>query len=249
MSFSQQLTGFNKIPHSIRNGLALLFTGHAALVWKEIRKRMYSTSLSFGLRRDLRAVFQSPKAKIKIAIRPIEQGDFNILMEDGAMKDLYPKFYREQKKLADENIPTGYVAVTDEGVPCYMQWLIGPQQNVRIQRLFRGVFPNLSDDEALLEGAFTSRAFRGNGVMPQAMSEIANEAKDLGVRRVITFVDIENIPSLKGCYRAGFSPYILRKDQWLLFRRKITYKKVPVDLLIQYRNTITKRPSKSKVAS
>ena len=41
------------------------------------------------------------------------------------------------------------------------------------------------------------------------MAQIAERGTDLGARWVITFVTVDNIPSLKGCQRAGFVPYLL----------------------------------------
>ena len=41
------------------------------------------------------------------------------------------------------NIGTCYVAVTEEGAPRYMQWLMGASQNDGIQEYFDGIFPVL----------------------------------------------------------------------------------------------------------
>ena len=52
--------------------------------------------------------------------------------------------------------------------------------------------------------------------MPAAMSKISEKAKDLNARWVLTFVAQDNIPSLKGCYKAGFKEYLLRSDKWFI---------------------------------
>lgn len=49
--------------------------------------------------------------------------------------------------------------------------------------------------------------------MPHAMAKIAEKGKDLGARRVVTFVAHDNLPALKGCKRAGFSPYLVRRER------------------------------------
>jgi hypothetical protein len=59
------------------------------------------------------------------------------------------------------------------------------------------------------------------------MARIAEKARDHGGRRVITFVDHENIPALKGCQRAGFSPYLIRLVLWRLFRRRVSFQPLP----------------------
>jgi RimJ/RimL family protein N-acetyltransferase len=76
-------------------------------------------------------------------------------------------------------------------------------------------FPALGHDEALLEGAYTPPQHRGLGIMSAAMAMIAERADELGARHVLTFVGEDNIPSLKGCRRAGFHPHMMHfRSQW-----------------------------------
>ena len=91
-------------------------------------------------------------------------------------------------------------------MPCYIEWLIGSTDNhlVRV-----GGFPELEADEALLENAYTPAKYRGQGIMSEAMALIAERGREMGARFVLTFVEKDNIPSLKGCQRAGFFPYLL----------------------------------------
>jgi GNAT superfamily N-acetyltransferase len=124
-------------------------------------------------------------------------------------------------------IGTCFVAATTEGVPCYMQWLLPASENAEIRRYFKGIFPVLDSDEALLEFAFTREDYQGNGIMPAAMARIAEKARSHGARRVITFVDNVNVPALKGCQRAGFSPSVIRVDRWRLFRRRVRFHPLP----------------------
>lgn len=103
-----------------------------------------------------------------------------------------------------------------------MQWLIAARDNARVQACF-DLFPELQPDEALLEGAYTAESHRGQGVMSHAMARIAAAARDFGARHVITFVDRGNVASLKGCEKAGFAPYIQRRETWFLFRRRVHF--------------------------
>jgi hypothetical protein len=57
--------------------------------------------------------------------------------------------------LLREGVQTCYVGVDQNDTACYMQWLIGPKENMNFQRIFHGGFPWLKQDEALLEDAFT----------------------------------------------------------------------------------------------
>jgi hypothetical protein len=97
--------------------------------------------------------------------------------------------------------------------------LIGPNYNEKIQYFFgANYFPILREDEALLEGAYTPSRYRGQGVMAAAMARIAEHAAGLDCCYVVTFVGCDNVASLLGCKKAGFSPYAYRTVTRVLYR-------------------------------
>jgi GNAT superfamily N-acetyltransferase len=203
----------------------LMITGHHHKVWQVVREKLHSDTLSLGLYRDLSVPFDPPSAKIPIEVRPLRpQDDLPFLDID---KDLQPHggalMRSNLLRLLKAGIPQCYVAFARDGQPCYVQWLFSPANNDRIQDFFGNLFPWLESDEALLEGAYTVEEFRGKGIMACAMAQIAERALDLGARRVITFVGENNTPSLKGCAKAGFTPYLKRYEHWNLFQRHIEF--------------------------
>jgi len=213
----------------LKNLAFLLRHGRFRDIAEKIRHRIGSDTRSYCLRRDLTVPFEALPAKIPITVRTLRQEDIPKIFDLGrpgiAPADVKELVYRLEHLNAD--IPTCYVAVSGEGVPAYLQWLMGPSMNDRIQAHFNGIFPVLAPDEALLENAFTLEAFRGKGVMPAAMALIAEEGSKIGARWVITFVEVSNIPSLKGCKRSGFSPYMMRHEKWSFFRRTLEFTKLP----------------------
>lgn len=208
------------------NAFQLIQKGHYMIFWKEFKKRIYSRSISFGLQRDLNNEFRTPSAKIEIKVRPLRKEDVPELLDTTVDPSINPRIIASQQSMVDANIPTCYVAVTTKDEPCYMQWLIGYDYNHRIENHFHGVFPPLKKHEALLEGAYSNPAYRGLRIMPMAMALIAEKSTEIDARWVNTFVDVTNIPSLKGCQRSGFKPYLLRKDQWFLFHRTTTFQPI-----------------------
>ena len=213
------------IIRKIRSALRLLSTGQAGELWTQVRESTWSDSLAYGLVRDLTVPFEVPAARIPLRVRPLLPADIPLLLDWGrpgtsaeGMREMF-----NRKLLIDAGIPTCYVAVTEDGVPCYMQWLFAPSENARIVEYFRGIFPALAPDEALLEDAFTCESHRGMGIMPCAMAQIAGEACRFGARRAMTFVDTENIPSLKGCRKAGFHPSLIRRVSCRLGSRRVTF--------------------------
>ncbi|MAO64135.1 MAG: hypothetical protein CL666_03980 [Balneola sp.] len=207
----------------IYNALQLIRKGHFIVLLNEFKKRIYSRSVSIGLQRDLNDEYQAPSAKIDIQVRKLRKEDVAELLDPTSDPTINPRIIANQLSMVNANIPTCFVAVTTDDKPCYMQWLIGNDKNQDIEKHFKGVFPALKKSEALLEGAYSNPAYRGLRIMPMAMALIAEKATEINARWVNTFVDVTNIPSLKGCQRSGFKPYLIRKDHWFLFQLSSTF--------------------------
>ncbi len=204
------------LPNSLEVAMELLGERRFAEFGIRCAGLIYEKRTTYGLRRDLREPFEAPKAKIPITIRKLSVEDVSALCPDNQTainrKERVELATRRAHYRAD--IAQCYVAIDQRnGTPCYFQWLMGPEQNAKIQAFFpRRWFPLLNDDEALLENAYTPAGYRGNGIMPAAMAQIAERAADLGCRYVHTFVEKTNLPSLKGCKRSGFAPYLTRDE-------------------------------------
>ncbi len=213
------------ILHDIEMAISILMLGQPGLLVREIKRRMYSEDTFYGLRRDLLLPFDPPRAKIPIRIRPLEEDDVPKLLtrREIELHQTDAKDYLRRISLIRSGIPTCYVAATADDDPCYMQWLIGPQENEAILRHFRGGFPPLGPDEMLLEGAYTPMRYRGLGIMSCAMAHISEKGGELGARRLITFVSNDNDPALKGCKHAGFLPFTIRTAQWRTFKRRLNF--------------------------
>ncbi len=203
------------IRESMSEAMALAREGNYGRICERVSSRFYERWLAYGLRRDLKAEIAAPKARIPISVRELTFSDVPILFP----RDEISLPRNEQKELdvrrahLNAGIPTCYVAVDQQsGRACYFQWLMTDRDNEAIQRHFEGRFPLIARDEALLENAYTPVEYRGKGIMPAAMSMIAEKAIPLGKRYAITFVEHDNVPSLKGCRRAGFEPYLARHD-------------------------------------
>jgi GNAT superfamily N-acetyltransferase len=204
----------------VRSALRLAKDGEWRDIGEVVRHHWHSNSSSVGLRRDVTIPFPAPPAAIPITVRQLAERDIPILFEQTG-QELTGEAKRQRAtrlRLVRLRLPTCYVAVTADDQPCYVQWLIGAESNDAVQRLFVNRFPVLAPDDMLLEGAFTLEAWRGKGIMAAAMAQIAEKALDHHARYVVTLVATDNIPSLKGCKKAGFEPYVARTDSWRRFR-------------------------------
>jgi hypothetical protein len=188
-------------------------------VSRRLRKGTYKYFWRFGLRRTLAETIDPPRAKIPLQVRPFQSGDeealFGHRLQGTDPADALEIRYRLEHLEAD--IPTPYVAVDETtGTPCYLQWLMGADQNDKIQAKLWG-FPRLAGDEALLENAYIPPAYRGQRIMPEAMYLIAERARDFSARYALTFVTGDNMASLKGCKRAGFDIYMIHERREYAF--------------------------------
>lgn len=201
---------FRLISHALRDRQTRGQLLHA------VRNRLWSDNEAVLLRRDLHVPHTAPEATIPITVRQATAGDRALMLDPDAdsLSDEERWLRRARARLLDAGFGTCYVAATATGVPCYMQFLFGPDDNERIRRYFAGAFPWLKADEALLESAFTPEAFRGRKIMPAAMARIAAHAAALGARYVVTVVGPDNIASLKGCAGAGFAPSGRLLQRW-----------------------------------
>jgi hypothetical protein len=207
----------------------LLKSGRFSLVLRTIGRRLYSDHVSLGLRRDTTLPFRVPRPPLSLTVRPIEPDDVPLFVDvtgpevgRGSIMDRAHAAY-----LMESGVRTCYVAVTREGHVCYMQFLIDPSQNETIRRLYGDLLPPLKADEALLEAAFSLERYRGRGVMLYVIPELAKRARELGLRWLIAFASVTNLPMLKGCKWAGFLPYVERRESYRFFRRQVTFTPLP----------------------
>lgn len=193
----------------LRTLLLVVRHGEFREILDELRRRLWSTEVSFCLRRDLAAPFEAPRARVPFEIRPLCASDEAEVLRERPRR----------LPILRGNVPTCYVAVAEGGEIAYMQWLMTSASNAAIGEIFGGRVPPLSADEALLEFAYTFEAWRGKNIMPRAMALIAEKAGDEGCRHVMTYVREENVPALKGCQRAGFQMFRRQAVTWCAFVR------------------------------
>ena len=221
------------LPYRVDTALRLLAQGRlsefAERLGARLSTKLHERSVAYCLRRDLDLPFPAPDAKIPIHVREAVDADAEHLFAD----DQPGLDQEERRELAwrrahfAKRIPTCFVAIDERsGKPCYVQWLMSSRNNAEIRAL--GAFPALKPDEALLENAYTPSAYRGLGIMAAAMARIAEQGSGIGARYVMTFVGEDNLPSLKGCERAGFARHSRRIVTTRLFNLSKSVAFVPL---------------------
>ena len=184
--------------------------GPRLLIDKAIHQT-WGTNLFFGLRCDLGSLPPVRPAKFEITMTPRNSSDFTGFEEE--LKHVHGLDYVEvflRQKLCEAEVKTLYVALSPEGSPAYVQWLITLQNQHFLHAHQPKRYPTLASDEVLLEGAHTFIRYRRTGVMADGMGQLLRTAKGEGAQAAYTYVGADNVPSLRGCANVGFTLNHLR---------------------------------------
>jgi Acetyltransferase (GNAT) family len=212
---------------NLRKLLWLVATRHLDVVVALLRRWLYSDATATGLALPSEAPVRHHRPRQPLTVRPIEPHEQGVFTDtrgadgDGILVRI------NARHLFTTGIRTCYVAVTDEGTPCYMQYLIGPDENDKLEAAFGELMPPLAEDEALLEFAFGLEQYRHLGAMPAVVPELVRIARANGVQRIVTWVPDRNAQVLRYFERSGFVPYGIRTERYRLFRRTIRFEPAP----------------------
>ena len=203
--------------------------GNLGALAEVLKNKTYMNETCYELRRDLDTPFRVRRAKIPLMVRELRREDIPLIF-DGRDANLSHEgfLWREHRlRLIENNIQTCYVGVTEVGRPCHVQWVFQPRQNDRRREVFGNEFPEIQNDEIILEYAFTLEPYRGLNIGPWAGEKIFEIEKTKGIRRAITFVSVANIQALKMAKVGGFLPFQIRKEQWRLFHKTFSFEPLP----------------------
>ncbi|MEO8933327.1 MAG: hypothetical protein ABI295_03395 [Xanthomarina sp.] len=208
----------------------LIKEGQIKYLWTAFLNRLYSKEIAFGFKRDLSIPYKKPRTLKPITIREFQKEDDHFFVENPNNGLIY-------------SFHTCYVGVTKESIPCARVWLIDSSQNHTLKDIWGARFPQLKPDEVLLENVFTVPKYRGMGVIPVFLFEVAEKSRDLGAKYVITFGEVNNINTSRSYDYAGFSPYIIRTVSYFLFIKSVKFQAVSDEKRTFYNKSIHRQVS------
>ena len=198
------------------------------LLLEKVAERTWGSSLSFGLRCDLRSLPPHRQGRIEITMKPREcPGYAGFADELARAKGSNYLYVRGEQRMCDAGVRTLHVAAASDGSPAYNQWLVTPEEQHLIDAHVPGSYSKLERGEVLLEGAYTFSRFRGMGLMADGMWQLLAKAREGGAESALTYVATDNVPSLRGCAAVGFGPDHLRRTVRRLGRRRNVF--LPLD--------------------
>jgi hypothetical protein len=213
----------------LRRGLGLITRVGPRELFRVSVRLLWSTSLSFGLLVDLDETLNRPHpAKVPVIMQVYDPEGFTGFKEElPRVSGADSVEVSGRQGFCDGGVKSLYVSLDESGNPIYAQWLIRGEDQEALHSIKGDLFPQLGEQEALLEGAYTFVSARGKGAMADGMAQLLADARAAGDRKVYTYVTEGNIPSLRGCANVGFEPDHLRLVVNRFGIRKIRH--VPVD--------------------
>ena len=187
---------------------------------KQLAHQTYSRTVHVGVNIDLQNTeIPQVEAKVKYTLRLASKEDIDEVLRKAKTesKDMAQNLvYR--RWLYEEGYHNCYIARTaDTNEICFLQFIIYPEDEKLLQGRFRIWLPELKEDEAIIEGTYTFEKFRGNRLHPAITAEQLRICKSKGIKRVISYVEKNNLASLKGFERAGYTPFEEIYKQRILF--------------------------------
>lgn len=104
--------------------------------------------------------------------------------------------------------PNDVWVVRDGDVPAFSCWIYHRSTPVLAAP---GGWLSLPERTACLEDSVTAPEYRGRGIAPAAWAAIADELTERGLERIVTKVEVSNVPSRKAVGKAGFREVALQR--------------------------------------
>lgn len=209
MSFHGALSGHDGKRVSIAvpklNPVTFARRAGARVTLRAVADQAWGDKRFFGLRADLGAIPGVRRAAFPITMTAMDVTTFTGFREelDRVDGDDYVQVLL-RIMTCEAGIETLYVAADEHGEPAYAQWLTRARDQALVHEHSPGRYPVLDEDEVLLEGAYTFARFRRMGMMADGMVQLLEIARDEGRSAAYTYVEADNVPSLRGCANVGF---------------------------------------------
>lgn len=163
-----------------------------------VRLRMRSTIEFVRLGVDLQAwepIVPAPSVEVRSGLEELERLR--------RTRRLPPQFYLDRLRGARRP----YLGFVD-GEIGHISWLFTPGAGRRLLPL--------QPDEVELDGAFTLPQARGRALLTAVESAMLVDARSEGYLRAFTHVAVDNIASLRGVRKTGFTPVGVVTLRWIL---------------------------------
>ena len=215
--------------NALHSTVMLLRLGGPGVFLKQLGRQIYCKSDHIGLELNLQTVdIPQIEAKIKYTLGLASEQDMDEVMQKAkteskkSTKELVIRWW-----LYTDGYHNCYIArIAETNDLCFMVSVIRQADDKMVAGQFRNWFPELKEDEAIMESSYTFEKYRVKGLGSSITNCILNILKEKGITRVIMYIEKDNVASFKTVVKAGFTRFEeVRKLRVLSLSR---YKHVPL---------------------
>ena len=198
---------FNKAKYA----LLLVKYGGLEPLLSEVKWRVYHRVTYFGLEKNLSEPDAVVESRLPYSLKLATPEDIRELYSLVKTGDKGGMFER-MKRIWFYNFGFHHCYVArsrEDNNICYVQWTISARDNKAEIEQYKTSFSfsRLGNEDIQLEHAYTFEKYRGKNIMPAVMNDLFQIARERGFKRVVTYVESDNIASLKGCDKVGFKKF------------------------------------------
>ncbi len=204
------------IEHATKSFRLMLTHG----LWKElvaqIRQKGFSTHVYVDAVLDVGTFAGPGRFRVPLVAHPVagpEEPTLSAVLADRSMPSHERHEASRRLTMLATGVRTCYAIADAGGIVRVVQWLILPDQNGAVRRIYGDWYPSLAADEALMENAYVFPKYRGTGVLSSAVESLVEIARAAGVTRIHTSIPVTNTNSFMSFARMGFVPRRIRVER------------------------------------
>lgn len=227
--FWDEVSGAMKSNMMFGNTLKRLVWVLKYLSFEEILKLIFMHTLSINhfyiLYANLKSVMFIKNSRVSYCLRKIGEKEIDEVI--GQIKTYSAK---DRKEIMTRflfylsGFRNCYVARHKNGEIMFMQWIIYPEENHIIAKLYANRFKLLKDNQVLIENAFTFPKYRGLGLFAAVTSDLLKKAKEEGYKGAVTYIRKDALDSLNEFIKQGFKLHEIIKEYKILGMTKRMFK-------------------------
>ncbi len=195
--------------NTARYAFLLLRVAGIKVFLHHLKRQIYSRDILYGLEKDLNNCDRRILVPFVYTLQRASQLDMHELVSEtcseskNSTHELLSRSWFFQRGFHD-----CYVGRTSDARRlCFIGWLVSIADSKALKDGFEGRMPCLGEREVLLENCYTFEQFRGKGVMPSAVNELAGIARKRGFQRLITYVRKDNRASLRAFQKLQYERF------------------------------------------
>ena len=185
------------------------------LFLQKLGRQLYSKTHYFMLVHNLHML---PLSDEKVSVEPASPEDvahFFDLMEKESVQSRYEMFIR--KEFYEKGFHDCYIGRENSSHEiCCISWLISTSEVHKAG--FEEYYPELKENEVIGDNIYMLKKFRGKKLINSEGRQIGAIVRKKGYKRWLSYVQTNNIPSLRSCKSAGM--LICKK----IVRRKLLFR-------------------------